>query len=265
MTNDLTAVILTKNESKKLPRCLDAIPAKYRVVVVDSGSQDDTVTIAKSRGCEIYRQSWLGFAGQRNFALQCCGINKGWVLFIDADELYPPEFYTWFESNPAELDVVDVLMIPSFLFFCDRKLGFAPGYPIFHPRLVRAGIAPFIVGHAGHSETIAAEVRLGYGHIPYDHYFFSGDLYSWMIKHIDLARQEAMLRKPLGGNLTSRARLSLLLRSSCLRPPLRFVYHYILRRGFKDGYSGLVYSLMQAWYEMTKYVMIQFGKIEQYK
>jgi glycosyltransferase involved in cell wall biosynthesis len=262
---DLTIVVLTKNESKNLSRCLDAIPAKYRVVVVDSGSQDDTVAIAKSRGCEIYLQSWLGFAGQRNFALQCCGINKGWILFVDADEFYPPDFYAWFESNPIELDAVDVLMIPSFLFFCGRKLRFAPGYPIFHPRLVRAGMAPFVVGHAGHSETVAAGVRLSYGHIPYDHYFFNGDLCGWMVKHIDLARQEAVLRKPQDGNLTSRARLSLLFGSSFLRVPLRFMYHYILRRGFKDGYPGFVYSLMNAWYELTKYVIIQFGKVERDK
>lgn len=263
MASLLTIVILTKNEAKNLPRCLNAIPANYRVIIVDSGSQDETVAIARDRGCEIYIQSWLGFAGQRNFCLQNCDLNEGWVLFIDADELYPPDFYFWFENGPAELDTVDVLMVPSFLFFCGRKLRFAPGYPIFHPRLVKAGIAPFAIGHAGHSETVIAGVRVGYGHIPYDHYYFNGDLCGWMIKHIDLARQEAVLQKPPNVNVTSRARLSLLLESSFMRAPIRFVYHYVLLGGFKDGYPGFIYSLMYAWYELTKYVMARFRKIEE--
>ena len=58
----LTAVILTKNEEINLPRCLETIPARYPVVIVDSGSTDNTIAIANSRGCRIYTNPWHGFS-----------------------------------------------------------------------------------------------------------------------------------------------------------------------------------------------------------
>lgn len=257
----LTIVILTKNEAKRLPRCLDAIPSRYPVIVLDSESEDGTVAIARKYGCSVYTHQWLGFAGQRNFALKNCNIEKGWVLFIDADEFYPLEFFTWFDSKPSLLESIDVLMVPSWLVFCGQRLRYAPGYPIYHPRLVRCGIAPFTVGPAGHSEILKSEVRAGWGDIPYDHHFFDGDIGSWMRKHIGLAELEAAAA-PTTGALTPRARLSLLMGKSFLRVPGRFAYHYLVRGGFQDGWRGAAYSLMYAWYELTKYLIAQFKKQE---
>jgi len=253
----LTIVILTKNEADRLPHCLDAIPPQYPVIVVDSGSDDETIAIAKSRGCDVYSQPWLGFAGQRNFALKSCKIQEGWVLFIDADECYPPEFFSWFENKSILLENIDVLMVPSWLVFCGMRLRYVPGYPIVHPRLVRAGVAPFIMGHAGHSETITNGVHIERVDIPYDHHFFDGDIDTWMTKHIRLARMEVNAGRP-AGVLTSRARLSLLMGKSFLRVPGRFFYHYFVKCGFRDGWRGFLYSLMYAWYELTKYIMTQF-------
>lgn len=257
----LTIVILTKNEAKRLSPCLDAIPSRYPVIVLDSGSDDETVAIAKARGCTVYTQKWLGFAGQRNFAMQNCNIEQGWVLFVDADEFYPHDLYAWFESEPVLLDHIDVLMVPSWLIFCGRRLRYAPGYPVFHPRLVRSGVMPFTMGHAGHSETLTSGVRVGYGDIAYDHHFFDGEIDAWMAKHIRLARMEVSAGRNLGV-LTSRARLSLVLGWCFMRTPIRFVYHYLIKRGFLDGWRGLLYSLMYAWYELTKYLMAQFQKRE---
>lgn len=258
----LSIIILTKNEAKRLHRCLEAIPPKYPVIVVDSESEDTTVTIAEKHGCTVYSQQWLGFAGQRNFALKNCNINKGWVLFVDADEFYPLEFYNWFESKPDELENTDVLMVPSWLVFCGQRLRYAPGYPIYHPRLVRSGIVPFTVGHAGHSETLMSEVRVAFGDISYDHHFFDGDIDRWMHKHIKLADLESSAAISFG-TLTSRASLSLLMGRSFLRVPGRFVYHYLVKGGFRDGWRGLLYSLMYAWYELTTYLLVQFKKRDQ--
>ena len=255
----LTIVILTRNEAKRLPYCLEAIPSTYPVVVVDSCSDDETVRIARERGCTVFKQTWLGFAGQRNFAMENCDIKTEWVLFVDADEFYPSEFFAWVESRPALLKNIDVLMVPSWLVFCGKRLRHAPGYPIYHPRLVRRGISPFTVGHAGHSETILPGVRGGYGHIAYDHHFFDGDILAWMQKHIRLAGMEAAAA-PTAGALSARARLSLSIGKNIGRTPGRFIYHYFIRGGFHDGWRGFIYSLMYAWYELTKYLLAQFQK-----
>ncbi|MGZ8153237.1 MAG: glycosyltransferase, partial [Methylovulum sp.] len=65
----LTVVILTKNEEANLPRCLASIPEYYPIVIVDSGSTDNTIAIARNSGCRIYTNPWPGFADQRNFAI----------------------------------------------------------------------------------------------------------------------------------------------------------------------------------------------------
>ena len=79
MNHTLTVVILTQNEAANLPRCLNAIPRRLRVIVLDSGSDDHSVDIAKEWGCSVYFNPWQGFASQRNSAMQNCQIAQGWA------------------------------------------------------------------------------------------------------------------------------------------------------------------------------------------
>lgn len=255
MSENLTVVILTKNEEENLPRCLAAIPEAYEVVVVDSGSSDRTRDIAQAHGCTVVENEWAGFAAQRNFALRACGIASKWVLFIDADEVYPWEFFDWFEATLAPVDSIDAVLVPSILVFKGKKLRFAPGYPIYHPRLVRSGQVTFCKNHTGHGESIPDNLRVIYAEVPYYHYFYNGDATTWMVKHVNNAGQEYQMRRTKGAKLTNRAKLSAMLGGSVLRIPLRFAYHYFIRQGIRDGREGLEYALLYTWYEATKYVI----------
>lgn len=250
----LTIVILTKNEEANLPRCLAAIPDRYPIVIVDSGSTDRTLAIAESRGCRIYSNPWPGFAEQRNFAIHHCAIDTPWILFVDADEIYPEKFYDWFESGMAGDDSIDVLMVPSILYLREKRLNHAPGYPIYHPRLVRRETVRFVRNHTGHGEAVVDTCRIGYTDIPYDHYFYHGEIIEWMHKHIGKAAQEVRLKPTAGAVMTTRGRLSVLLGRSWLRIAARFLYHFVLRGGFLDGLAGLEFALMFTWYEATIYV-----------
>jgi glycosyltransferase involved in cell wall biosynthesis len=256
-TCELSIVILTKNEQDNLPRCLGEIPSRYPITVVDSGSTDATLSIASRRGCAIYTKPWLGFAGQRNFALEQCNIQSRWVLFVDADEVYPERFYEWFEAEIAASESIDAVMVPSILYLRNKRLNHAPGYPIYHPRLVRRDTARFVTNHTGHGEAIASACRVAYADIPYDHYFYHGEIIEWMHKHVDKAAQEVDLRPTSGAVMTTRGRLSVLLGRSLLRVFARFLYHFILRGGFLDGTAGLEFSLMFSWYEATIYVQMR--------
>ena len=247
----LTVVILTLNEEARLPRCLAAVPERYPILVVDSGSSDRTVETAREAGCQVVGHAWPGFAGQRNFALASAEITSPWVLFVDADELYPPAFFDWFENEAKRRDDFDVAMVDSRLVLAGRELRYAPGYPIYHPRLIRRGTVRFEPNHNGDGETIEAGARCLAVDIPYRHYFHDGDLAAWMIKHIPLARAQAFAAPPTSGLVTARGRLSLLARRLPLRPLARFFYHYVVRGGFRDGRAGLIYALMYAWYEMS--------------
>jgi len=256
----LTVVILTKNEEANLPRCLAAIPERYPVVIVDSGSTDNTLTIAADRGCRIYSNPWPGFAEQRNFAINQCAIDTPWLLFVDADEIYPPAFYQHFESAMVNDDSIDVLMVPSILYLRGKRLNHAPGYPIYHPRLVRRATARFVRNHTGHGEAVINSCRIGYSDIPYEHYFYHGEIIEWMHKHVDKAAQEVQLQPTAGAVMTRRGRLSVLLGRSWLRIIARFLYHFVFRGGFLDGAAGLEFALMFTWYEASIYLQAKAGK-----
>ena len=258
----LTIVILTKNEEKNLPRCLQAIPEDYPVVILDSGSTDQTIEIAQKYGCKVFENRWEGFAKQRNHALEHCGIRTEWTLFVDADEIYPLSFYEWFENKAIFMHDIDVFMIPQILIFRGKRLSHVPGYPIYHPRLVKTDSVRFVVNYAGHGETVSNIYKIHYTDIPYLHYIFEDEI-AWMKKHIGNAWEEVK-----GNNnrenclLTRRTKLNLMLRHSFFRIPARFFYHYLFRLGFLDGKAGFVYSLLYCWYEFTKYIMLEIEKVD---
>lgn len=259
---DLTIVVLTRNEEDNIAECLEALPHTYPIVVVDSGSTDRTIELAQGYACDIYTNPWPGFAQQRNWALENMGINTEWVLFVDADEVYPERFFEWFTKEILSRTDVDAVMVPSFLFFRGRKLKYAPGYPIYHPRLVRTGKVRFTTNHTGHGESVASDCRCINGPIEYEHYFYDGNLSKWIQKHVGHSFAEVRVRRMEGTIVTRRGRISAWIGHSLWRVPLRFLYHYVLRQGFRDGREGLQYSLMYTWFEATKHLIRVAGAEE---
>lgn len=244
-----TAVVLTLNEEREIESCLAAIPDNLVKIVIDSGSTDRTVEIATRMGAKVFHKPWNGFADQRNFALRECGVDTEWVLFVDADERYPAPFFEWMRRIIDEDPAVDAYQVPSILHLDGRPLRHAPGYPIYHPRLVRRSVA-FEVNHMGHGETLAP-CRTRPAPIGYDHYYIGGSLRPWLKVQLGRAQIEADARiKPT----TSRGRLAQMIPASPLRALARFVYHYVWRMGFLDGRAGLQFALMFTWYELTVYL-----------
>ena len=88
-TFPLTLAVITHNEADTIARCLDSVPFAAEKLVVDSGSDDDTVAIARAHGARVVHQDWLGFGPQRNFATTQC--SHDWILVLDADEYLSPQ------------------------------------------------------------------------------------------------------------------------------------------------------------------------------
>ncbi|MDI9571033.1 MAG: glycosyltransferase family 2 protein, partial [Pseudomonadota bacterium] len=84
----LSVAIITKDEEDNLPLCLKSVAFAAQIVVVDSGSGDDTVEIARDFGCDVYEEPWRGgFGAQKQFAIDQC--RQPWILVLDADERLP--------------------------------------------------------------------------------------------------------------------------------------------------------------------------------
>ncbi|MGD8701761.1 MAG: glycosyltransferase family 2 protein [Desulfosarcina sp.] len=103
MTTPLSIAIIAKDEADRIATCIDSLGfADEIVVVVDERSRDDTLSIVRNAGCRAIQQKWLGYAKQKQLAVDSC--SHPWVLIVDADERVPPQTA---EAIQGLLDVPD--------------------------------------------------------------------------------------------------------------------------------------------------------------
>src|ERR1051325_11606348 len=95
----VSAVLITRNAAATLDACLESLAFADEIVVVDSGSTDSTVVIARRRGARVVQKEWLGFGRQKQFAVEQA--KHDWVLCVDADERVSPELAASIRAAPA--------------------------------------------------------------------------------------------------------------------------------------------------------------------
>jgi (heptosyl)LPS beta-1,4-glucosyltransferase len=133
----LSGVVITRNEADRIGACLRTLgDVCSDIVVLDSGSSDDTVAIARAAGARVEHQDWLGFAAQKNAAIALA--TQPWVLLLDADERLAEgaaaELRTLFRTGQVE--TADVWRIRRYNWFLGRRMS----SPDKLPRLMRAGV-----------------------------------------------------------------------------------------------------------------------------
>jgi glycosyltransferase involved in cell wall biosynthesis len=187
----VSVLIITFNEEKNIPRCLDALSWCRDIIVVDSGSVDATRAIARARGARVLNRPFDNFANQRNFGLVEGRPLHQWVLHLDADEVVTPAFYEKLTAL-TETDEIDAYRVPSMTMLHGRWLRHAGMYPSYQVRLGHRERFRFVqVGHGQREDLPPTRVRLF--DEPYLHFNFSHGLESWLRKHVDYAREEAKL------------------------------------------------------------------------
>lgn len=257
---NVSILLLSFNEARNLPAVLESVSWCDDIVVVDSGSSDNSIEIAKSFGARVISRAFDNFAAQRNWGLENGEFRHDWVLHLDADEVVTPEFVAALGGLTAHPNI-DAYMVPSKMMLFDRWLKHAGMYPVYQVRLGHRDRLRFKqVGH-GQREDLPPH-RLGLFDEPYLHYSFSHGMFAWLGKHVRYARDEAALlldysggtfrANPEGSGASSRRRLLKAAAAklpAALRPLVRFLYVYVLKQGFRDGRAGFVYAFMLAVYE----------------
>jgi glycosyltransferase involved in cell wall biosynthesis len=258
----VSTLILTFNEEANLPACLDALAWCDDILVLDSGSTDATVSLARERGARILTRPFDTFAAQRNFGVEQGALRHDWVLHLDADEIVTPKFAQALVSLAPPVGI-DAWRVPSKTILFGRWLRHAGMWPTHQVRLGHLRRLRFVqVGH-GQREALPPD-RVGTFPEPYLHYSFSHGMRRWLEKHVVYARAEAeelIAQRQKRGQFfqaltarepTERRRAAKNLASHLplvLRPLARFFYIYLVRSGFRDGRSGLVYAVMLSVYE----------------
>jgi glycosyltransferase involved in cell wall biosynthesis len=265
----ITAVILTLNEGIHLERAIASISSFVdRIVVIDSGSTDDTVSIAKGLGAEVYYRRFVTHAEQLNWALRNCDIDSGWVLKLDADE-YIVDGHG--QRIRAELDGMkgDVQGVTLRLrrVFMGKWLRHGSLYPIRLLRIWRARTG------SAQDKLMDEHIQVSGSVVDLDLDFVDHSLITisdWTAKHNNYATKEACqayllaasseqpgepAQRSIVGESRQASRTNSLRRlyyrisPPFIRPWLYFVYRYIVRFGFLDGVPGLIFHTLHAlWY-----------------
>lgn len=254
----VSVVILTKNEEQDLPACLSSLTWTNDVHVLDSGSTDDTIKIAREYGAEVSFNKFTSFGMQRNYALKKLDLKYEWILFLDADEVATPQF-----EKALKKSITDAGEEIAGFYCCwkmmleDRWLKHCDNFPKWQFRVLKKGRATFTdFGHGQKEGNISG--KLDYIKEPYLHYSFSKGWTQWMDRHNKYSSLEARDRiekKPPFKNIfsgnSSKRNPALKSRLSNIPgwPFLRFLQAYIINGGFLEGTPGFIYCINMAYYE----------------
>jgi glycosyltransferase involved in cell wall biosynthesis len=261
----LDVLIITRNEESNLPHCLAALQGwTRRIYVVDSGSTDRTPEIAREMGAEFVHHDWPGYAAQKNWALENLDFSAPWTLIVDADEVITPALRAEIEAvcgrDPETVEEMGFYLNRR-LIFMDRPIRHCGYFPSWNLRLFKRGSAVYESREV--HEHMLVDGQTGYLDAPMEHWDRRGLGY-YVAKHNeystleakaltnDLRADSSRIKASLFGNALERRRWMKLRVYPWLPMPwvFRFLYMFVLRLGFLDGFHGLRFCLFIASYEM---------------
>jgi hypothetical protein len=233
--------VITRDEEDNIRGCLESVAWADERVVLDSGSTDGTVGIARSLGARVEVEEWRGYAPQKNRAAELC--TGEWVLSIDADERVTEALRREIESAlaapPSSLPAG--FSMPRLSFHLGRWIRRGGWYPDRKVRLARRGKGAW-VGEEVH-EHLEVEGPVGRLGKPLLHYTYR-DLSDHLVKMDGYTVRIARGRH-------ARGRRPSLLRL-VLNPPFKFLRMYVLKGGFLEGTAGFILAAAGAWYVFLK-------------
>lgn len=232
----ITAVILTHNEEKNLPRCLEALSWVDEIVVIDDNSDDKTVEIAKEYGIRVFVRKLDNFAAQRNFALS--KVETPWVLLVDADEVVTPELRE--EVKVAiQKGKFDGFYFPRKNIIFGKWIKRSGWYPDWQLHLFRTKKGTY---HEPVHEQVEVKGKVGKLKNPLLHYNYES--ISQYLRKINRYTDIEALSLFEGGYRFSLSDL-------VSRPTNEFLRRFFAEEGYKDGVHGLALGLLQAFGEVV--------------
>lgn len=263
---EISAVLITLNEERRLARALESLAVADEILVVDSGSTDQTREVAERHGARVIAHPWEGYARQKNFA--AAQAKFPWVLSIDADEVVTPELAAELrqikQSGPGgKLGPGDAagFRMPRLAWYRGRWIRHSGWYPDHKLRLYDRRRGRW-VGDYVHERV---EVDGPVGTLRGDLRHFTCDSLAEHLRTLDryttLAAQETYDRGQRRNLPRDQSRvlpqvIAQAIAMMLAGPPWKFLETYLFRQGFRDGSSGLVIAAMAGYYVFRKYAKL---------
>jgi glycosyltransferase involved in cell wall biosynthesis len=256
----ISVLILTKNEQKDLPGCLESVAWSDDVIVYDSFSTDDTVPLAERFGARVVQRPFDNWAAHQNWGLRNLQFKNPWVFYIDADERMTPSLATSIREAVQNAGEHVAFRVQRRDFFMDTWLRHVQAAP-FYMRL-------FVPGKMRYERLVnpvsIADGKVGSVAGYLDHFPFSKGISHWLERHNSYSTLESrQIMENRRGHAVFSLRKALIAKDFHerrfhqkelfyrlpLRPVVKFLILYVGKRGFLDGRAGLTYALLQAIYE----------------
>jgi len=272
-TVPVSVVILTLNEEINVAECLASCGWSDDVHVLDSGSTDRTVEIAKALGAGVHHNPFESFGAQRNWAIDNIPMRHDWIFHLDADERFTPELVEamgrLIASDPAEAG----FHIPQKLMFMGRWLRRSAAYPTYQMRLFHRERMRFC--DYGHGQREATDGEVGTIAAPYIHYGFSKGLYDWFDKHNRYSSLEALqvVNQAAAWRVADLVSTDRVRRRRAwkelgyklpFRPQLRWFVTLFVLGGIIEGRAGITYASLISTYEKMTSLKLRLLRSQRY-
>ncbi len=241
----LSVVIIAKNEAHNIEDCVRSASFADEVIVLDSGSVDETISLAERAGARVLKTDWPGFGAQKNRALDAAGCD--WIFSLDADERITPELAAEVRATIANAETGGYagFQVPRLSQFCGQFMKHSGWWPDYTTRLVRAGAGRFSELQVHESLNINGTL---------------GKLTHHML-HYSYRNLEDVLAKldqysTAGARDKLRAGKSAFLSSAIAHGFWAFMRTYFFRAGFLDGRLGFVLAVYNAQTSYYKYLKL---------
>ena len=239
----LSVVVITRNEAANVRAALESVRWADELVVVDSGSTDETVRIARQIANRVTRHAWEGYGAQKNFA---SGIaTHDWILSLDADERVSPALGREIRALLAAEPAARGYRLPRVTRYLGRWVRSTDWYPDLQLRLYDRRDARWNDRLVHESVAVDGPVGRLQGELEHHAYRDISHHLQTIDRYTTLAARQ-MLRE---GRRAEWVDLT-------VRPPAAFLRNYVVRRGLRDGAPGLIVSLLNA-----GYVFLKFAKL----
>jgi glycosyltransferase involved in cell wall biosynthesis len=247
----LSVAIVTLNEEQNLGRTLASVRWADEILVVDSGSTDRTVEIARSFGARVIEREWPGFAAQKNFAISQC--NGTWILSLDADEELTPDLQIQIRSLIPTNPPVDAFFLRRRNLFLGRWIKRGGFYPDPKLRLFRRAAASFALPPQFEDRPVHETISFNGAsdELDFDIIHHAYPTLSTYIEHMD--RYSSLGANILVDKQRTSGSIFAFLLNVLIVPHSKFFWDYFIRFGFLDGREGLLLNLYHATYTSWKY------------
>ena len=259
----ISVLILTKNEEKDLPGCLESVSWSDDVVVYDSFSADRTVDIAEEFGARVIRRQFDNWSSHQNWGLRNIQFKYEWVFYIDADERMSPELVKSVQAAVSSPGDCVAFRIERRDFWGQTWLKRVQASSYY----IRLFKPEFISYERLVNPVTIVDGKCGDVNGFLNHYPFSKGVNHWLERHNSYSSFEA--QQIVESELHAEASFLTLLENGLTvkdfnqrrsyqkalfyrlpaRPVVKFLLFYVIRMGFLDGVAGLRYSILQSIYE----------------